>query len=423
MGFYLYKYAKLLSKFKEISGDFMIKKLKYLSLIILLGLILSACQKESSAIYYVSTNGNDSNSGSLEEPFKTIQQAADVVISGDKVMVREGTYHEKINISTSGKKNSPIIFMGYKEERPIIDGTGVKLKESDEKNGLISIKNQSNITIQGFDIQNFISETEAVPSGIRVSGSGENIQIIDVKVSNIKTDYRENDLEEANAHGIAFYGTGKKPLKNILIKNSEVFQNQLGLSEAVVLNGNISHFEVTNNKIHDNDNIGLDFIGFEEISKKNDQARDGVVTNNRIFNNSSKNNPTYYGETSAGGIYVDGGKNIKIENNEVYQNDIGIEVASEHKGKVTSKITVSKNQVYGNLGFAGISFGGYDENRGSAKEIIIEENELKENQVDIIVQSNAQYSSNKIINNKLGSVNQIEGDLSNIIEENNQFPK
>jgi len=35
------------------------------------------------------------------------------------------------------------------------------------------------------------------------------------------------------------------------------------VSESMVLNGNVEHFVVSHNKVHDNDNIGIDFIGFE----------------------------------------------------------------------------------------------------------------------------------------------------------------
>jgi hypothetical protein len=93
-------------------------------------------------------------------------------------------------------------------------------------------------------------------------------------------------------------------------------------------------FEVTNNKVHDNNNIGIVLIGHEGVSPVHvlDQVRNGIVRNNIVHHNSSINN-TGYNEYSADGIYVDGGKEIIIEQNQSYENDLGIEVASEHAGK------------------------------------------------------------------------------------------
>lgn len=104
---------------------------------------------------------------------------------------------------------------------------------------------------------------------------------------------------------------------------------KLGLSEAIAVIGNVDSFEVTNNKVHDNNNkIGIVLIGHEGVSPVAalDQARNGIVRNNIVHHNSSFNN-TSYNEYSADGIYVDSGKEIIIEQNQNYENDLGIEVA------------------------------------------------------------------------------------------------
>lgn len=381
---------------------------------------LSGCTAKEAKTLYVSMSGNDRNPGTLSQPFRTIQQAANCVGPGETILVREGIYYEQVILKTSGKKKQPITFKTYKNEQVVIDGTHLTLEDKDEMNGLFSLVDKSHIIIQGFDIKNLITQSNSVPSGIRVSGSGENIQIIDCRVSNIKVDYKKVSKEKANAHGIAFYGTKKKPLKNIVIKESEVFNNQLGQSEALVLNGNVTDFEISHNKIHHNDNIGIDLIGFEKIAPKNDQVRNGVVKDNQVWQISSRNNPAYEGETSAGGIYVDGGKKILIKSNQVWDSDIGVEIASEHKGKTTSNITLLNNEITQNKGLAGIAIGGYDENRGHAKNITIDNNYLSRNGVDILVQFNAQYSSNKIINNILESEETFSGDFSQIQRKNNK---
>lgn len=74
---------------------------------------------------------------------------------------------------------------------------------------------------------------------------------------------------------------------------------------------------------------------------------------------------------------MDGGKNVTITNNDVHDNDYGIELASEHAGGLTSAVEVSFNRIYHNRA-AGITLGGYDESRGGTKDCIIAGNTDRE---------------------------------------------
>jgi hypothetical protein len=73
-----------------------------------------------------------------------------------------------------------------------------------------------------------------------------------------------------------------------------------------------------------------------------DQARDGVVSGNLVYNITSRGNPAYGNEESSDGIYVDGGTRILIEQNVMHDDDFGIELASEHKDRATSYITARR---------------------------------------------------------------------------------
>lgn len=140
----------------------------------------------------------------------------------------------------------------------------------------------------------------------------------------------ETHADDGNAHGIAIYGTDT--VKDINVVNNTLEDLKLGLSESLVLNGNIDGFKVENNIVRRSDNIGIDLIGYEGVShdEKMDYVRNGIVKNNIVYEISSYGNPAYGEDYSAGGIYVDGGKNITIEKNTVYKSDIGIEATSEH---------------------------------------------------------------------------------------------
>ena len=147
------------------------------------------------------------------------------------------------------------------------------------------------------------------------------------------------------------------------------------------LDGNVDTFTISNNLIHDNNNIGIDAIGFEGVSPNSayDQARNGLISLNSVYNITSNGNPSYPANcTCADGIYVDGGTNITIERNLIHNVDLGIEMASEHSGKLTSYVTARNNLIYfGNS--AGISIGGYASSVGGSDHITMVNNTLLKN--------------------------------------------
>jgi hypothetical protein len=399
-----------------------IKNISFLALVCIFtsSMLISESKeaKAGSETYYVSsTSGNDSNNGSINSPWKTIQKAANTVTAGNTVIVRGGTYKEKVNMKTSGTASAYITFKNYDGETPIIDGTGQSTSNDDSKNSLIYMQDKNYIKIIGFDISNFVTTTESVPAGIRVTGSSKNIEIRNCKVHGIKTTYSGSN-ENRNAHAIAVYGTnGTSSLDGLIIDNCEVYDCRLGQSESVVLNGNVTNFQVTNNKVHDNDNIGIDFIGYEGTAPQNDYARNGVCSGNQVWNISSETNQTY-SDKCADAIYVDGGASIIIEKNKVWSSDIGIETASEHKNKATDNIIVRNNLIY-NCGLYGISIGGSGDTNGKATNIKVYNNTAYNNDVNMNIQNYCQYNSNIIKNNIFYKGSAYEGDKTNMIISNN----
>lgn len=376
--------------------------------VLLTGCASVLTQPESQEIY-VATNGYHGN-GSFEHPYRTIQEAVDVAQAGDTIYIRGGSYHEKIIIKNSGKKNQPITLRNYQQETVVIDGS--QQKTTKELDGLLIIKNQQYITLDGLSFVNFSSDNENVPTGVLLTGTSHHIIVNQCRISNITT--KNPNPEQANAHALAVYGTDSvQAIHHIEITNCEISQNILGLSETVVLNGNVENFNIARNKIHDNDNIGIDMIGFEGTASQNDFARDGFCEENELWNNSTTNNPSY-NEASAASIYVDGGRNIVIQRNVIWASDIGVEAASEHQNKTTKQIVIRNNLIYDCLEIAGIAFGGYDEQKGSATEIKIYNNTLVNNAVHIFVQEHAQVTSNEIINNIFYLGETYEGDLTQI---------
>ena len=301
----------------------------------------------SGTAYYVSQTGNDTNAGTMSAPWRTIQHAAKSVKAGDTINIRTGVYNEAVTPTVSGSPSTgSVTFQSYPGELAIIDGTGLKVVNG--QSGLFNISNQDYITVSGLEIRNFTSSSDSqVPVGIYVSGADNFIQLLSNHVHNITTTAPANANNCASdALGIAIYGTqAPASIDNLVINGNEVDHNKTGCSETVTLNGNVENFTVTGNLIHDNNNIGIDAIGFEKTAPQTayDQARNGVISGNTVHNT-----------------------------------DLNVELASEHSGKLTSYITLRNNLIYaGNSN--GISIGGYDSKRGGTDHCTIVNNTLYNN--------------------------------------------
>ncbi len=344
----------------------------------IVGLLLSAVGL-SAGDFYVSPTGDNADDGSQATPWLTVGYALTQAQPGDIVHLRAGEYPERVVMTQSGQADAYITLRAYDDEEAVIDGTGQTVSG---RQGLVEIQGCSYVRLEGLTIRHFsTSSRDQVPVGILYVGSGTGVEIVGNTVEQIASTAtpRANKLGR-DAHGIAVFGTETTLISELLIMENTVRDLTLGSSEAMVLNGNIDGFRILNNVVQDCDNIGIDCIGFEGTGPSDalDQARNGWICGNRVSGITAVSNPSYT-EPSAGGIYVDGGRDIVIERNEVANCDIGIEVASEHAGKATSNIIVRSNLLRGCL-MAGLFIGGYEEGTtGSAENCLITHNTFYNN--------------------------------------------
>ena len=83
-----------------------------LFMIMLLLLLSSLAQ---AATYYVATTGNDNNSGTQAQPFKTIAKGISTAVSGDTLLLADGTYNEHNldfgtkNLVLQSQSNNPAV--------------------------------------------------------------------------------------------------------------------------------------------------------------------------------------------------------------------------------------------------------------------------------------------------------------------------
>jgi hypothetical protein len=69
-----------------------------LTAVLCLGSVLSP-RIANATVYYVATNGNDANPGGQSQPFRTIAKGISVLVSGDTLYLRQGTYNESIDVA------------------------------------------------------------------------------------------------------------------------------------------------------------------------------------------------------------------------------------------------------------------------------------------------------------------------------------
>jgi len=357
-------------------------------------------------IYYVATTGSDSNPGTITEPFATLQHAASIARPGDTVFARGGVYNALLTLTASGTATAPITFASYPGELATIDGTGLRIPGG--QNGLITLNSVGDVIVEGFELRNYTSASrKQVPIGVYITGAGDGVQIINNHIHDITTTAKTTPKQCAsNALGMAVYGSAAPAaISNLAVSGNELDHLVTGCSESMSLDGNVDGFAVVSNVVHDNDNIGIDAIGFEKVSPDPayDQARNGEIRGNLVYNITSYGNPDYGKQYASDGLYVDGGTQIVMEQNVVHNTDLGIEMASEHHTRLTSYVTARNNAVYENNS-NGISIGGYGKARGGSDHITIVNNTLFDNDTKKTGSGEFQiqwYATNNVFENNI----------------------
>jgi hypothetical protein len=335
---------------------------------------------------YVSPRGSDANSGSAAAPLRTPQLAADRLgAAGGTVRFAGGRYARQRVLL---RNRSHVTLEAAPGAVPVLDGTGLVPPAGDA--GMIDIRDSSAVTVRGLTITGYrTTSLDAVPIGIYVTGAGESITLVGNHVHHLGNDNPTLGSFDMNAHGIAVYGRNPaRSISAVAIAGNELDHLVLGASESLVLNGNVDGWAVIGNDIHDNNNIGIDAIGFEPTiggaARWTDvnRARNGLIAGNRVARIISEGNPAYYEDggwcNCADGIYIDGGTSIVVAGNRVDVADIGIEVASEWGRGGTNAIRVLGNTVTSSR-YTGLALGGYDQERGEAFDITVTGNTLRGN--------------------------------------------
>ncbi len=256
----------------------------------------SVRSKAQAATYYVSSLGNDSNTGTESQPWRSLQKAANTVAPGDTVYVRGGTY-SRVDLKTSGSAGNYITFQAYQGEYPVLDGgswiginnyytpnLGYVIIDGFEVRGFdqgILFKQANHIVIRN----NNVHDNNQL--GIDVADS-DTVEIVDNKVSNTAEYsgiWASNSTNVSIHHNEAFsnadngIGISHNSNNNVIYANS-AHHNSCGADRRYA--GIAIEVSSSNNKVYDN------------ISYKN--CRAGYISNssnNYIYHNTFYDNTDY----------------------------------------------------------------------------------------------------------------------------------
>ena len=253
--------------------------------------------------YYVSTNGNNTNSGlSLGLSWATLQYASDHVVAGDCVLVANGTY-VGCYIDVTGTAAKPIVFKAIGNNVVINQPNGTT-------NDGINVENCDWIVIDGFRVIN------QPRTGIRV-----------VKADNcvVRNNFCDNNARWGILTGFA---------ENIIIEYNECSNSQA--EHGIYFSNSADNPIIRYNKCHHNSNCGIHMNGDVSL------GGDGIITNARVEGNIIYENGTGGGS----GINCDGVSNSIILNNLLYANHAsGISLYQIDGGAASTNNKVFNNTI------------------------------------------------------------------------------
>jgi len=290
--------------------------------------------------YYVAKNGSDSNPGTEDNPWRTIQKAANTLQPGETVLIRQGVYQEKVKPGRSGTEGNYITYRSFGSEEVVIDA----------QNGV----RDACIRVDGMKYLQFVGlrlTGASGPSGLR-AGFHARDQSEHLVLENITADN--------NRFGILIHGK-YAPVSHVTIRNCTATANT---GHGIFLYRRV-YDTVVGPKNHVFWNAGEKYtfgieIGTDYPGNQADGARNIVVLENEIDHNGVQGIRTwnamnvlirnnYSHHNGATGIQLeDGSENIVVEDNrceynaQTYEYETGIWVDD------TKNAVVRRNFLQGN---------------------------------------------------------------------------
>ena len=121
--------------------------------------------------YHVSAaNGNNNNPGNApDKALRTIQAAINKAQAGDTILIRAGTYSERLHIQKPGTVDAPITITAQQGEQPVIDGANLNIPKD---SALVIIQQSQDIVFNGLTIRNSGGRGMLISRSSRISVRG-----------------------------------------------------------------------------------------------------------------------------------------------------------------------------------------------------------------------------------------------------------
>ncbi len=278
--------------------------------------VFTATPVSPAGMYYVATNGNDTNPGTIDRPWKSIQYAVNRLSAGNTLYVRGGTYYESVTVSNSSNSSQPIRIMAYAGETPVLDGNNYQLPSSSW--GAMLKLGGSYIQVSGLEIR-YSNWMAVILTGPNNTVSGLNVHHNKENGILIKGDYGvvENSNVWANC-----------------LSNENGSQARGGWASGLSAARSPNYAIIRNNTVYGNWGEGLSTY----------EANGTIIEGNTVYDNYSTN------------IYVSDATNVLVQRNIVYETDnpsvtsgsrVGIMMGDELYNPPSSNIKVINNIVYG----------------------------------------------------------------------------
>lgn len=275
--------------------------------VIFLAIVIMTLAWESAAAakdYYVDGQaGNDSNQGTVTEPFRSFARAIAMLAPGDKLIVASGRYTEPLVVAKSGTAEKPISIVG--EGRPLIET---------EDNPIV-------ISGSYVDISGFEGHARGETSAISVGRRNHHVRISDniardsgcAGIVLLQTDYVtiENNRVFGNSRRSPWQCSGISIYQAINFDHAKGFHNIIRRN-IVYDNMDVivdSKFTNSNGKTTDGNGIIFDDSRHSQHGLK-DPPYDGLtlIENNIVFDNGGR------------GIHVFESDHVIVRNNTSYHN-------------------------------------------------------------------------------------------------------
>ncbi|TCS31451.1 chondroitinase B-like protein, partial [Paucimonas lemoignei] len=334
-------------------------------------------QAATGPTYYLSPNGNDSNSGSASAPWRTIQKAANTVNAGDTVVLMDGTYTEgSIGFNRSGTAAKPITFKAQNKWKAIVSSTSGCQPGFSINASYITVKDltfgiggnscstytSSNVHIRAW---NTVNPTPSNPTSGSAGFHADGLKLTGglARSEGIKSNQDYTIIENVEADNALEIFNSKQ---SIIRNNNVTGQDQYGVS--IFAKGGVRSAQIYGNVVRNkhNDGYGIylggyscDTCFFDPSAKI--EAYNSVAYNNVVINDSGHLNAlvfagakdsAFFNNVVIGGgvVTMQGGYNTGFRANTtnptLVNNIIICNGAQAHSGSYSGTYKVDSNNFY-----------------------------------------------------------------------------